>query len=175
MDKAAGKTETGIAALELLLALPVLALILVGAALGVRAAVRNYMTIRIQEEVQQEVHLAFVRIMDDCLMATSIGRGSRSESIRIYSGNKVLKEYLVNEDSKGVRKLVENSITLPITGNHAWAAVVVKSFGCKEVDPVGRPGLYRIWLEAGSNRAGIEPYRLTTEVYICPKAKEARP
>ena len=87
----------------------------------------------------------------------------------------LVREYFVNEDSRGVRKLVENSITLPITGNHAWAMVVVKSFGFSEVDRIGRPGLYRIWLEGCSNRADSVPYRLVTEVYLPPEIEGESP
>ncbi|SEH28289.1 MULTISPECIES: hypothetical protein [unclassified Selenomonas] len=164
--------EAGIAALELLLALPVLALILAGAALGVTTAAKNYLLLRAQEEVQQEVQLAFVRVVDDCLMATSISKGSYPESIKIYSGKDVVRQYFVNRDSKGVRKLVENRAALPMTGNHAWAMVNISAFGFEEVDSIGRPGLYRIWLEGQSTMAGTSPYRLTTEVYIPPEKGE---
>ena len=175
MGRAEKSDEAGIVALEVLLVLPVLGVILLGAVLGLDTAARNYFQLRTQAEVQQEVPLAFARIMDDCLAATSLRRGSRSESIRLYAGERILKEYFVHEDSKGVRKLVENDIKLPLTGNHAWAAVAVKSFGFKEVDPLGRPGLYRLWLEGTSSRRGIKPYKLTTEVYIPPKRQGGSP
>ena len=163
------ENEAGIAALELLLALPVLALILTGIVFVVTTAANDYLRLRAQAEVQQEVQLAFVRILDDCLMADSIQKGSKEGAVRIYSEGKLIREYFVHEDSKGVRKLVENNITLPITGNHAWARVVIDSFGCKEIDPVGRPGLYRLWLQGRSTMAGSVPYKLTTEVYLQPK------
>ena len=169
------ETETGIAALELLLALPVLAMIMAGAVFGISAAAKDYILLRTQEEVQMEVQLVFAKVIDDCLTATSLRRGSRSESIRLYAGDRPLKEYLVNEDNKGVRKLVENRITLPLTGNHAWASVEVKSFGFREVDPAGRPGLYMIWLEGTSRRAGVKPYRLVTEVYLPPQKQGGSP
>lgn len=170
-----GENEKGIAAFELLLAMPVIALILAGAAFGVTTAAKSYLLLRAQEEVQQEIQLAFVRVLDDCLMATSLRTGSKEGAIRIYSGDELIREYFVHEDSKGVRKLVENDITLPITGNHAWAMVVVDSFGFKEVDPLGRPGLYRIWLQGRSQREGSVPYRLATEVYITQPGQGASP
>lgn len=167
--------EEGAAALELLLVLPVIALMMAGTALGVTNAARDYLAIRAQEEVQQEVQLALVRILDDCLMATSLKKGSNAESLRIYSGKKLVREYFVHEDSKGLRKLVENSITLPITGNHGWAMVAVNSFGFEEVDRLGRPGLYRIWLEGAGTLPGSRPYRLVTQVYLVPEGEAGGP
>lgn len=158
--------EGGFVVLEFLLSLPVLVLIVLGLCFGVTAASRNYLVVRAQEEVQREVQLAMVRVVDDCMSGTSLRRGSTEESVRIYSGDRPVAEYLVNEDAKHVRKLVKNMTNFPITGNHEWALVVVTSFGFAEVDPVERPGLYRIWLEAKSKKAGGVPYRLTTEIYL---------
>lgn len=158
--------ETGIAVLELLLILPVLTGILLAIVMGIKAASKNYLELRAKAEVQQEVQQAFIRVVDDCLGATSIKRGNTTESIRIYDGEKAVKEYFVNEDRYHVRKLVENRANLPMTGNHEWARVEVTSFGVKAVDAVRKPGLYRIWLTARGIDAGRETYGLTTEVYL---------
>ena len=149
--------EGGFVVLEFLLSLPVLVLIVLGLCFGVTAASRNYLVVRAQEEVQREVQLAMVRVVDDCMSGTSLRRGSTEESVRIYSGDRPVAEYLVNEDAKHVRKLVKNMTNFPITGNHEWALVV-------------GPGLYRIWLEAKSKKAGGAPYKLTTEIYLPPAA-----
>ena len=161
--------EAGLVLLEFLLALPVLAVILAGIALGVTAAAKNYLAFRAQQEVQQEVQQSLVRVMDDCLAASRLSRGNTNESIKIYDEKGRAKQYFVNEDRKRVRKLVENRPEQPMTGNHAWAMVAVTSFGISEVDPVGRPGLYKIWLEAESQRVKGARYRLATEVYLPPE------
>ena len=166
MGSRRGKGEQGIAALELLLALPVLMLVLAGIASMVTTAARDYILLREQEEVQQEMQLAFARVLDDCLMATRVTRGNNDESIKIYSGDSILREYFVYTDRKGMRKLVENVSTLPMTGNHAWIGVIVDSFNYEAVDPEGRPGLYRLWLQGRSTRAGSVPYKLVTEFYV---------
>lgn len=160
------RQEAGFAALEIILALPVLAALLWGVAWEIKIASRNYLNLRIQAEVQHEVQQAFVRVVDDCLGATAITEGNTTDSIKIYDGDKPVKEYFVNTDSRHVRKLVENRPNLPMTGNHAWAMVEITSFGMTKVDAVGRPGLYRIWLEGKSTRVGSVPYRLVTEIYL---------
>ncbi len=175
MVKSDAGREAGLAALELLLVLPVLAGIMLSLVWGIKAASRNYLELRARAEVRQEVQQAFIRVVDDCLGATAISRGNTVESIRIYDGELAVKEYFVNEDKNHVRKLVENRANLPMTGNHAWAMVEVTSFGVKAVDATGRPGLYRIWLAARSTRAAREIYSLATEIYLPPQNSGGRP
>jgi Tfp pilus assembly protein PilV len=169
MAKIAGEHEEGVAVLELLLALPVVAMILVGVVFGVTSAARSYLELRAQVEVRQEVQQAMARILEDCLSATAVKRSSGAESLRIYKGQSAVKDYFVNEDSHHLRKLVENRVQYPMTGNHVWAQVAVTAFGYSEVDPVRKPGLYRVWLEAKSTRYGSKPYRLAAEFYLPPE------
>ncbi len=168
-EKRIEKGESGLAALELMLSLPILALVFVGIAAMVTSAARNYMAQRVQAEVQQEVQQAFMRVVDDCMAATSLRSERDGQYIRLYDGDRLVKLYFVNEDSRRVRKLVENLANFPMTGNHEWAMVEVTSFGAEEVDPLSRPGLYRIWLEAKSTTAGSVPYGLATEIYLPPQ------
>lgn len=164
-------SERGFILLETLLSVPLLVVLLVTLGTMTVFGAREYLHILADAELQQEIQIAMQRIASDALEAKTIRRATGRESGIIivkridplrtgYKSEETGVNYWLN-NVEGTKKLVKDSATAPMTGNHALASVNITEFSCVEVEP----RLYRFRL-VGRSWVTKHEYGISTAIYI---------
>lgn len=148
---------------EAVISLPVISLLLLSMASLLMWTVHNYLQIVAENELQQEVQLAFQRVVNDCQQGAYLTKYPYFTDCLVVkdSEGKTIASYHTNKP-RYTRKLVYYQDDSPMTGDHTLAEVDIESFGWEEV----KPGLYRVWLQGYSRLALHKHYKLVTEVFL---------
>ena len=166
--------QRGFALLETVVSIPLLVMLLM--ALGATAlwGMQHYLSILADAELQQEVQLAFERVVEDMLEAKEIRPlPGWQEGYAIYktmpaenggAEKTVWMTYKLNT-IEGTHKLVCEDAAAPMTGDHSLARVTITEFTCEP--DAGAAGLYRIRL-TGKSEVTEHVYSLHTAVYLPP-------
>jgi len=169
-EKKYAKGEEGWLIWEAAVALPTISLLLAAITAIFMYSVQSYLRSLAEAELQQEIQLAFQRVVDDCSDGSKLEKfGDDNKSLVVVCSNGMLGTSYNLHKSNGVHKLIPyGNFRAPLTGDHAFADVDIKDFGFHE----DKEGLYRIWLEGYSRKAGNKYYRLVTSIYLPPKKSE---
>lgn len=170
-QRASSEGERGSILLETILSVPLLVILLATLGTMVVFGAREYIHILADAELQQEIQIAFQRVTTDALEAKDITRAAGRDSgitfvkrpnpLRTdYRGEEIKVNYWLNT-VEGTKKLVRESASAPMTGNHALAGISITEFSYHEV----RPRLYQLRLRGHSGVTGHE-YELSTAIYI---------
>lgn len=165
--------ESGAILLETIVAVPLLVVLLATLGTMIVFGARAYLHIIADAELQQELQIAFQRVTDDLLEAKEINfPGDRDSAVTIikrqdplrsgYEGESTGVNYWLN-NVEGTKKLVKESASAPMTGNHALAGITITEFSCR---PDQREmGVYTLRLTGRSGVTGHE-YGLSTAIYV---------
>ena len=152
--------------LELIVALPLIALLLSFCAMVALWSFRQYQMVVANNELREECEIAFRRIAEDVQLSSRVlqnpGGGYRLERIDGSTERVGYVTYFLNTVGEQ-HKLVRGNVRQPITGDHALARVDVTKFRIEEL--AGRKGLYQLELDAQSLTTGRK-FTLRTRVYL---------
>lgn len=172
--------QKGFVLLEAAVSLPMLVLLLTAAGTMVLWSIKNYFLVMADAELQQEVGIAFQRVVEHALEAERIVPNHSEEKgydicKREFAlppsnwDNKPLRRTFWLHNMEGTRKLVDGiDASAPMTGDSAMAEASIQDFSC-QAEP-GHEGLYVIRLQGVSERTG-HVYTLQTAVYLPPDRK----
>lgn len=155
--------EAGYLLWEVALSLPMISLLLLTMAALLLGIAHSYLQSLAENELQQEIQLAFQRVINDCQQGAYLTKYTYfTDSLVVKdSEGKTIASYHINKP-RYTRKLVYYQDDSPMTGDHTLAEVDIESFGWQEI----KPGLYRIWLQGYSRYALHKHYKLVTEVFL---------
>lgn len=164
------KNAEGMVLLEFLLAVPLVSCLFLTLGIMTVWGGREYIKILADAELQQEIQIAFQRIVTDALEAKYIRASGKESGITIikrvnptrtgYKSEETGVNYWLNT-IQGTKKLVKEDARAPMTGNHALASVNITEFSCTMI----KPKLYYLKLTGRSGVTGHE-YGLSTAIYI---------
>lgn len=172
--------EGGFILWETLVSLPVLAMLLLGVSSIFLYAMRLYWVNLADAELQQEVHSAFVRVMEDVLRGEAIvDTGHPGQSFAIVSKADPLGKHTGEEETRedgkflvpywlhqmeGSDKLIRGGrADSPLTGDHTLAQVTIVEISATK--DAAYPGVYRLRLK-GRSEVTQHEYTLSSAVYL---------
>ncbi|SHK93282.1 hypothetical protein SAMN05216582_12523 [Selenomonas ruminantium] len=178
------KRERGTVLLEAAVSIPLLALLMMTAVTIFSWTVHFYFVQLADMEMEQEVQMAFQRIMEEAL------ESERIRKLIYWQGYAFVKKQDPLKRSKedkptfessywlhsmyGLDKLVAGTDDAPMTGDHALAGVKIIAFDIDE--DIENPGIYHLEIAAQSMVTQHE-YRLSSCVYLpagCSETGEKR-
>lgn len=167
------KEQQGTILLEAAVAIPLLAMLaMAGAAIFLWAA-RLYFVQLADGELEQEVQMAFVRVVEEALTAEELKplpdmRGvdivKKQDPLKtqVVPGETIVTRYWLH-DMQGVSKLVCGRTDAPLTGDNALAGVTITDFAVdRDAD---RPGIYHLRI-VGKSEVTKHEYSLCSAVWV---------
>lgn len=175
-----GTAEGGFIFMEVLIALPLLVMLLMGIMTLFFWCMHCYFINLADEELVQEVQGAFTQIMEDALRGESIEQtGHKEQSFAIISKADPLGKHTSKEEKRpdgkfvityglhtmaGTKKLIRgDQLEAPLTGDHALACVTIEELWA-EADG-SCPGIYKLHI-MGRSEVTQHAYTLESAVYL---------
>ncbi|MFV0635143.1 hypothetical protein [Mitsuokella sp. WILCCON 0060] len=158
--------ERGALLLDMMVSLPMLVLLLAGAAAVAALAFRSAFFLMADSELEQEIQMAVRQVADEARSSYEVRWRGEGCVFRQYRGvddkgqSTYQVSYWVNVTQDKIHKLVWKDASRPLTGNHALAGVDITEFSCRKL----APRLVEIRL-TGRSLVTKHRYTLKTVVY----------
>lgn len=174
------RRQRGTVLIEAAVAIPLLAMLIMTAVTIFFWAVRSYFVQLADVELEQEVQMAFERLMGEAMKSEKIYRLTDSHGYAFVKKQDPLKIAKYDKPSfassywlhkmSGVDKLVSGDNDAPMTGDHALANVTITVFNITQDKE--KPGIYHLQL-TGKSLVTEHEYSLSSAVYLPAEDKKS--